>query len=670
MSLNALLVAHLRGTFAVDAPRPDWIAGLRAATAMMLPLAAGWTLQRPELVWAALGGWLGMLADPGGPYPARAAAMAAFAALGASASAAGGLLGATPAIALPALFLVCLVCSLMRVRGDTAGTIGVLALTMFCITQASPAGLRADLERALSFAAGALLALGLSLFLWPFRPYRPVRTAVAECWTRIAELAKAAARLAEGAQPAPWETLFALRRKTREALERARAALGAARAGRQGETGRGLQLLVLYEIAELTLGDVAAAAEALHVAAEEGHPPDAAIARGLDEVGGAQHAVAQAILRVPVQVALDLEDREAGRSPAVRARDSDAARFLRKLRAETRQAMEAATALNGVGSGAQAAPSIALQEEIPRLRDAVARGSIELRHALRVAIVATTAASLSAALHLQRSYWVTLTVIIVLQPHAVATVKRALQRVGGTVVGGMAAALIARAAHSPLVLAPILFGLAWLAVAVRRMNYAAFAALLTPVFVLLAETTAGEWHLTAVRILNTMLGGALALGGALMLWPARELERVGPMASALLEADLGYLRAVLRGDERASIIGARRRIGLATANAEAALQRLIGEGAPSARIEPLMALVAYARRLSASITALGASRPSSEEAVVIEQSLARLVEAARRQVEPGPVPDLPVDSAHTPAAERALRQLRVVGSALARIAAR
>ena len=36
--------------------------------------------------------------------------------------------------------------------------------------------------------------------------------------------------------------------------------------------------------------------------------------------------------------------------------------------------------------------------------------------------------------------------------------KRALQRVGGTVVGGMAAALIARAAHSPLVLAPILCG--------------------------------------------------------------------------------------------------------------------------------------------------------------------------------------------------------------------
>jgi uncharacterized membrane protein YccC len=310
------------------------------------------------------------------------------------------------------------------------------------------------------------------------------------------------------------------------------------------------------------------------------------------------------------------------------------------------------------------------QDHGPRLRDALARGSIELRHALRVAIVATTGAALAAALHLHRSYWVTVTVIIVLQPHAVATVRRAVQRVGGTVVGGMGAALIARLAHTPLFIAPLLFGLAWIAVAVRRMNYAAFAALVTPVFVLLAETTAGDWHLTGIRIFNTLLGGSLALLGALTLWPTRELERMPALLSAVLRADLGYLRAVLRREMAPSVVAARRKIGLATANAEAALQRLIGEGAPASRVEPLMALVAYARRLSASITALGASPPASDDARRLEDTLAALAESAQQAQEPPPIAELPSRPPQTSAAERVLRQLRVVRSALARVAAR
>src|SRR2546422_5372278 len=50
------------------------------------------------------------------------------------------------------------------------------------------------------------------------------------------------------ADAAAWESLVPLRRRARDALEDAREALAVARAGRHGETGRGLQLLVLYEI--------------------------------------------------------------------------------------------------------------------------------------------------------------------------------------------------------------------------------------------------------------------------------------------------------------------------------------------------------------------------------------------------------------------------------------
>src|SRR5947209_3630344 len=139
----------------------------RVATAMTVPLAMGWVLRRPELVWAGLGGWLTMLLDPGGPYPTRAAATGTFALMGALATFAGGLAGLTPWAAMPTLFAFAMICSLIRVYGDTAATIGVLALTMVCITEGSPAHLADSLVRAGLFVAGSFFAILLAVAVWP-----------------------------------------------------------------------------------------------------------------------------------------------------------------------------------------------------------------------------------------------------------------------------------------------------------------------------------------------------------------------------------------------------------------------------------------------------------------------------------------------------------------------
>src|SRR3954467_13416385 len=73
---------HVRGSLARETAQPQWISGLRTATAMMVPLAFGWAEPRPQMLWVGLGGWLGMLADPGGPYHVRALASGWFAAIG------------------------------------------------------------------------------------------------------------------------------------------------------------------------------------------------------------------------------------------------------------------------------------------------------------------------------------------------------------------------------------------------------------------------------------------------------------------------------------------------------------------------------------------------------------------------------------------------------------
>jgi len=60
--------------FAVIAP--DLSRGVRAAIAVVVPFYLAAQLDRPELVWLALGGWLGALADPAGTRRARAPAKA------------------------------------------------------------------------------------------------------------------------------------------------------------------------------------------------------------------------------------------------------------------------------------------------------------------------------------------------------------------------------------------------------------------------------------------------------------------------------------------------------------------------------------------------------------------------------------------------------------------
>ena len=66
-----------------------------------------------------------------------------------------------------------------------------------------------------------------------------------------------------------------------------------------------------------------------------------------------------------------------------------------------------------------------------------------------------------------------------------------------------------------------MFALALAAAALRRHNYAVYAALMTPLFVLMAESTSGDWHLARTRIISTLLGGLVALVGSFGFWPQR-----------------------------------------------------------------------------------------------------------------------------------------------------
>ena len=81
-----------------------------------------------------------------------------------------------------------------------------------------------------------------------------------------------------------------------------------------------------------------------------------------------------------------------------------------------------------------------------------------------------------------------------------------------------------------------------------------------------------------------------------------------------------------------------------------------------------MAILAYARRLSASITALGAAPPPPALAERLDHALETLADAAQAGEQPPPLPPLDDPSAPEPA-QRLARQIRVIHSALGRLVA-
>lgn len=664
-------VQHVAASVEVAAARPDYGQGLRAATVTVLPLLIGELTHHPGLIWVALGGWLAAFADLGGSYQTRFAAMGTYTIAASVAFAAASILGMHPLLAVPALFAVALYATLVRYYGDTASTVGTVVLLSFCIGLGLPEpGLREAALRGALWACGGVLAMLVALGLWPLHPYKPARFAASHSYAALAHFVQAMLQLGGEPSQERWHDMVRAQRKAvREALEKARATLAAARHTRSGETPRGEQLLVLYELAEQSLGELSGLSEALQRRAERGEAPPAS--EPLASLGDAFAAIAAAVpANADPKPVADAEPRV----------EDEAAPLLRRAARTARLAHSAAARLRDLS----ARPSLDARRHLGgpplrRLRDALSLSSFDLRHALRVATAVAAAQAAGEVLHLRRIHWITVTVVLLLQPYPGATTRKTLQRVGGTTIGAVAATLLSPLVHSPLWASALLFPLSMAAVALRPLNYGLFAALVTPVFVLMAESTSPSGHLVFARILNTLIGGAVSLLAANFLWPSWEREQVPGHLAAVLEAERSYLRAVAQGHDARAVAAARRQLGLAHANAEASFQRLLAEPNDPETIEAIMSLLAWSRRLAGSANALWpalererAGAADAQYAAALDQALAELADAAVHRRAPAPREAPPEGSALGPAMAAHLeameRQLDGLSSAVARLA--
>ncbi|AGC42763.1 hypothetical protein MYSTI_01415 [Myxococcus stipitatus DSM 14675] len=695
---------HLESVFHVERTRPAFGAGLRAALAVGVPMVIAAIQHLPAATWAGMAGLFVTLVDRGGPYRDRALSMGAMTLLGAVMGLVSALHGSDGAVVL--FTWVCVTaCGFARSYGDTPGLMGVVLANYTVVSLALPAQDLTDaLIRSGLFILGGLWAMTLALVLWPLRPYRPARSAIAVCYRQLADRAEEVGHWPLEGPPVPvnvvevvdWES------RARQSLEGARDVLASTRRARAGESDRGEHLLVLLEGVDALLALLVALPETLEVAPRE---PRYQALRAEIHRAFAEHA------RDLRHIALALEQERREEAPSTWSPDrarrvmaslseegalSDSARasyshaigLLVRMREYSDALLDVADHLEDgrpVELDMPVGPHPASQRRRPLLeplRDNLGTDSVIFRHALRLGVTAALATALVRMLKLDHGYWVIITVILVLQPYSGLTFRRGLERTAGTLLGGALAAGLVVLVREPAVLLVAIMAFFAVAIAVKPLSFSAFQVLLAPALVLLAEMQTGDWELAGVRISNTLLGGALALIGARLLWPSPERSRFPEEVASALRADRDYLLSVAaaRSDSEPEVREARRKLGIRLLSAEASFQRLLTEWRGSSRqLEPTMALLAYARRFGAAVTAVAASlqwhgrqdlSPVASYAGNVLEDLALAVE--HRRV-PSPLPRSWVqqegaDALFSTQMDRLVRQLTVLHHATVRAA--
>lgn len=700
-------------------------AGVRTTAAALVPMIVGRAVGQPALgSMVAIGALYVSLTDVGGFFRSRALTMAVATAGAVVAALIGTLAGGTLWLALAVAFLVAFAGGLVGIYGTAGNKISFCILATFVITLGLSGGAAVALERAVAVLAGGLWALLLSLWLWPTRPYQPAREAVAAYYRALRAFLARVPREGDdtgGINPRATAANAPERAAVLEAAKKVRDALLAVRASAHGASPEGERLMLLALRADSLFDAAVAVAESLAVAARQPHYVEVRplVEQAVRHSSAVAGWVAEAIARegaavtspltfgrswiTPRREAAPLDLTELDRTVAClselvtrlrkAAGDLEASYpvflALRNLvRALERLAQTAHGAVDALqqphperqegerpGAGQPVEPGEA-GRALHALRENLTFDSLIFRHALRLSIAVAAAVAIAMALRLPRGYWLMLTVLVILKPDFGGTRERAVQRVGGTVLGGIAAALLAAMVRSEMLIYALMVPLGILAFSQLPRNYGLFVTLLTPFVVLMIDLgDPGDWQVAATRVLNTVIGGALALLAGYLLWPRSERERLPDQLARTIAANREYFHQVLSaylgpGGDAAALQEAREQAQVENANAGAALQRLLSEPPRQrAAVEPLYELAAANHSFFDGVTTLAAYLPAFSGrhtlpglrwlAEQIERLLAGIAEAVRSGRRPEPLPPLEKSVQVVQAATRKLMAARV-----------
>lgn len=258
-----------------------------------------------------------------------------------------------------------------------------------------------------------------------------------------------------------------------------------------------------------------------------------------------------------------------------------------------------------------------------RLSRHMTPASALFRHAVRMTVVLCIGYGFIQITGLDRGYWILLTSLFVCQPNYNATRRRLALRIGGTLAGiaiGLPVLWLVPSTEGQLVLI-VVSGVLFFAF--RQVQYAQ-ATLFITLLVLLCFNLLGEGFEVALpRIVDTLLGCALAWLAVAFIWPDWRFRQLPAVAARTLNANCRYLDAIMEQyhqgkDNRLAYRIARRDAHNADAELASVVSNMSGESRTQQKHkESAFQLLCLNHSFLSYISALGAHRDKLNDGALL-----------------------------------------------------
>ena len=214
--------------------------------------------------------------------------------------------------------------------------------------------------------------------------------------------------------------------------------------------------------------------------------------------------------------------------------------------------------------------------------DNLSFGSAAFKHALRVSVVCLVgfiaAKTVSQGHH---SYWILLTIIVILKPGFSLSKQRNYQRLIGTICGGIIGISLLIFVHDKTAQFILLVFFMLGCYSFQRLNYVVSVLLMTP-YILILFSFLGVNHIVEERITDTIIGSVIAFIASYLIFPSWESELIKQNLREVIYANANYL-AKIAESVSGKIIGtteyklARKDVFLKSGNLSAAFERMTSE---------------------------------------------------------------------------------------------